>query len=117
MKHNLFFSTFMLTMILAMGAWAQDNKMPSPPAMAEGSIDGVKVKIEYHQPSARGRKMLGDHEPYGTVWRTGANETTSIEFMLFSQFRGKVSGRSLLTKQSSGVPSITRNRRTLFALK
>src|SRR5882762_3757374 len=80
MKRNLFFSTFMLAMVLAFGILAQDNKMPSPPGTAEGTIDGVKVKIEYHHPSARGRKMLGGHEPYGTVWRTGANETTSIEF-------------------------------------
>jgi len=67
-------------MVLAFGSWAQGNKMASPPATAEGIIHGVKVKIEYHKPSARGRKMLGGHDPYDKVWRTGANETTSIEF-------------------------------------
>jgi len=80
MKRNLFLSTFILALVMAYCARAQDNKMPSPPGTAEGTIAGIKVKIEYHQPSARGRKMLGGHEPYGTVWRTGANETTSIEF-------------------------------------
>jgi hypothetical protein len=89
MKCNPFFTTLLLAFALAFGAMAQDKKMPSPPATVEGIIDGVKIKIEYHQPSARGRKMLGGHEPYGTVWRTGANETTSIEFSGPVKFEGK----------------------------
>lgn len=65
----------------AVTALAQDDKSkrPSPPAVAEGTIDGVKVRIDYSAPSARGRKMLGGNEKYGEVWRTGANETTSFE--------------------------------------
>ncbi len=89
MKRKFFYSLFLLVMVLEFGALAQDNKMPSPPATAEGAIAGVKVKIEYHQPSARGRKMLGGHEPFGTVWRTGANETTSIEFSGPVKIEGK----------------------------
>ena len=59
---------------------AQDkSKRPSPPMMAEGSIDGVKIKVDYSAPSAKGRKMLGGMEAYGKVWRTGANEATVIE--------------------------------------
>jgi Protein of unknown function (DUF2911) len=87
MKRKFFFSTLLLAVVF--GAWAQDKKMPSPPALTEGSIDGVKVKIDYHQPSARGRKMLGGHEAFGTVWRTGANETTSIEFFSPAKVEGK----------------------------
>ena len=26
----------------------------------------------------RGRKMIGEHEPYGKVWRNGANEATTF---------------------------------------
>jgi hypothetical protein len=73
------FSLILLAFAATMGV-AQDQKMPSPPATAEGTIGNVKVKIDYHQPSARGRKMLGGINPYGEVWRTGANNTTSIEF-------------------------------------
>jgi hypothetical protein len=64
------------------GAFAQSDKSkrPSPPAVAEGTIDGVKVKVDYSQPSAKGRKVMGGLVPYGEVWRTGANEATVIEF-------------------------------------
>jgi hypothetical protein len=36
------------------------------------------AKIVYSRPSKKGRTMFGDKEPYGKVWRTGANETTEI---------------------------------------
>lgn len=59
---------------------AQEKKMSSPAATAEGTIDGVKVLVNYHQPSARGRKVMGALVPYKQVWRTGANATPSIVF-------------------------------------
>jgi hypothetical protein len=71
-------SIFLILFLLSLTSFAQ--KMASPPAKAEGTIDGVSVKIDYHQPSAKGRKMLGGINPYGEVWRTGANATTTIEF-------------------------------------
>lgn len=78
-----------LLLIGAGSVLAQDKKMPSPPASAEGTIGGVKVKIDYHQPSARGRKIMGGLVPYGDVWRTGANNTTSIEFSAPVKLEGK----------------------------
>ena len=51
----------------------------SPAATAEGKAGSVKVKIDYHQPSAKGRKIMGGLVPFGEVWRTGANETTTID--------------------------------------
>jgi len=68
-----------LVSMVAFGSFAQE-KPASPPAKVEGTIDGVKVTIDYHQPSAKGRKIMGGLVPYGEVWRTGANNTTSIEF-------------------------------------
>lgn len=76
---------FLVILTLVAGSFyvasAQDSgkKMASPPATAEGTIDGVQVKISYHQPSAKGRKIMGELVPFGKVWRTGANATTSIE--------------------------------------
>ena len=66
--------------ILAVASFAQEKKPSSPPATAEGTADGIKVRIDYHQPSMRGRKIMGGLVPYGQVWRTGANATTAIEF-------------------------------------
>lgn len=63
--------------------------MPSPPAKAEGVIDGVAITIDYHQPSARGRKIMGGLVPYGEVWRTGANTTTSINFAADAKIEGR----------------------------
>jgi hypothetical protein len=68
---------------------AQEKKMASPPATAEGTIDGIKVKVDYHQPSARGRKIMGSLVPFNQVWRTGANATTSIEFSDAVKVEGK----------------------------
>lgn len=67
---------------------AQDKPL-SPKETVEASIDGTKVSIVYCRPSARGRKMLGEKEPYGQVWRTGANEATTIEFDKAVTIEGK----------------------------
>ena len=52
--------------------------MPSPPAQAEVKLDGKNITVHYNAPSLRGRVMIGDHDPYGKVWRTGANPATSF---------------------------------------
>lgn len=56
------------------------SKRPSPPGTAEVVLHGKKITIEYNRPSLRGRKAVGgDLVPFGEVWRTGANEATSLE--------------------------------------
>jgi hypothetical protein len=60
---------------------AQQDKAqrPSPPGTAQVSFaDGKKVTINYSRPFAKGRKIYGGLVPYGKVWRTGANEATSL---------------------------------------
>lgn len=80
MKHTLF-----LLLILAFGfvstIHAQDDKSkrPSPPATATAVAGGKTITIDYSQPSVKGRKIWGGLVPYGEVWRTGANETTTFE--------------------------------------
>ena len=69
-------------------AFAQD-KPASPQATVEGKIGASKVKIVYCQPSARGRKIMGGLVPYGEVWRTGANDATTIEFDKPVKIEGK----------------------------
>jgi hypothetical protein len=68
------------TQAMAQGAMAQDkSKRPSPPASAECKFsDGKMIKIDYSSPRAKGRKIFGDLVPYGKVWRTGANEATTL---------------------------------------
>ena len=50
----------------------------SPPAMAEATLGDAKITIHYSRPSLRGRVMIGEHDPYDKVWRTGANPATSF---------------------------------------
>ena len=55
------------------------SKRPSPPVEKVGAIAGANVKINYGAPSVKGRTIWGDLVPYDQVWRTGANEATTIE--------------------------------------
>lgn len=56
---------------------------PSPADIAYFRPDGRNtdpvIKVTYGRPSKKGRTLLGGTEPYGKVWRTGANETTEIK--------------------------------------
>jgi len=68
-------SGFLMITLLASLSWAQE----SPPSSAENTVDGVKIKIDYHAPKVKGRTIWGGLEPYDKVWRTGANNATTIE--------------------------------------
>jgi hypothetical protein len=68
---------------------AQDKKPLSPKETVKGSVGGSDVEIVYCRPSARGRKMIGEKEPFGQVWRTGANKATTIEFSKPVKIEGK----------------------------
>lgn len=39
-----------------------------------------KISITYSRPNVKGRKIFGGINPYGQVWRTGANAATTINF-------------------------------------
>jgi Protein of unknown function (DUF2911) len=50
----------------------------SPPAETSLTVAGKTIRINYSAPSMRGRKIFGGLEPYGRVWRAGANEATAL---------------------------------------
>lgn len=52
----------------------------SPSTMTLGRIGVTDVTIMYGSPAVNGREIWGGLVPYGEVWRTGANEATTIEF-------------------------------------
>lgn len=43
-----------------------------------GDRTPVRITIDYGQPHARGRTIVGQVIPFDTPWRTGANEATSL---------------------------------------
>jgi hypothetical protein len=52
----------------------------SPHVRAEWTIDGANISIEYGRPYLKGRTLhQGDLVPYGQVWRTGADEATTLK--------------------------------------
>ena len=61
-------------------SFAQDETKPSPPATASGKIGDVAVTVNYSSPAVKGRTIWGELVPYGEVWRTGANDATTITF-------------------------------------
>ena len=70
-----------LVFLCSFVAAAQETKAPaSPPATATAKIGAADVTIKYSSPSVKGRKVWGELVPYGKVWRTGANEATTITF-------------------------------------
>ncbi|MGE5106593.1 MAG: DUF2911 domain-containing protein [Sphingobacteriales bacterium] len=60
---------------------AQDLKIPQPSTLQQIQQDfGVgQITITYSRPNTKGRKIFGEMEPYGKVWRTGANAATKIK--------------------------------------
>ncbi|MCX6169562.1 MAG: DUF2911 domain-containing protein [Ignavibacteriales bacterium] len=53
---------------------------PSPNASVSQTIGYTTIAIKYCRPGVKGRKILGEVVPYNKVWRTGANESTTIQF-------------------------------------
>lgn len=79
MRANLFYT--LLLSLIATGLFAQIRTPAASPAASVSQAVGLtKVTINYSRPSAKGRKIFGDLVPLGKVWRTGANEITTIRF-------------------------------------
>ena len=80
-----FFKTLSITLALLASlimAKAQGALVPQPSSGQTIVQDfGLgKVMLTYSRPNLKGRKIFGILEPYGQVWRTGANSATTINF-------------------------------------
>ena len=67
---------------LCLPAIAQTIKTPSPstPQFVKQDFGLSSIELSYSRPDMRGRKIFGDLVPYGKVWRTGANQATTLTF-------------------------------------
>lgn len=65
------------------------SKRESPPKEDAFDINGVKVSVVWGAPKVKDRVIWGNLVPYGEVWRTGANEATTIEFDKDAKVNGK----------------------------
>lgn len=64
--------------LLAQEATPAPRVAISPRAAEEIAVGPGKMRVEYARPFARGRKIFGGLVPWGKVWRTGANEATTL---------------------------------------
>ena len=53
---------------------------PSTTQIIKQNFGLSSVELSYSRPNAKGRKVMGDLVPFGKVWRTGANQATTLTF-------------------------------------
>jgi hypothetical protein len=90
---TIFKTLLFLTIVSSspLGLTAQELKMPqASTAQTITQAFGLgSITINYSRPNTKGRKIFGGLEPYGSVWRTGANSATTITTTEAIQLEGK----------------------------
>jgi hypothetical protein len=68
--------------MLACSVYAQTPRIPeaSPTETIIQDFGLGKITITYSRPAVKGRVIFGGINPWGQVWRTGANSATTINF-------------------------------------
>jgi len=81
---NLFMLKIFFTTIAAVILFSADAQLktpaPSPPQTIKQDFGLSAIELSYSRPGMKGRKIFGDLVPYGKIWRTGANNATTITF-------------------------------------
>ena len=82
MKRIYFYMAAVLIACASQNSYAQSLKVPqlSSSQTITQELGLGKITLTYSRPNVKGRKIFGAMEPYGTVWRTGANAATIIQF-------------------------------------
>ncbi len=122
MKRTLAIALLLLFTTGMMLAQAAPKARPSPAGTAEFAFaDGKKVTIAYSRPYTKDpktgevRKIYGGLVPFDKVWRTGANEATSLKTDADLDINGtKVPAGSytIYTSPSSGTWKLIVNKQT-----
>jgi DUF2911 family protein len=87
----------------------------SPRDTVRATIGGARLTIDYGRPAKRGREIFGGVEPWGGVWRTGANAATQLETSAPLVIAGKTipAGKyTLWTLLDQHAPMLIVNRQT-----
>ena len=71
----------LLTLIIVTSSFAQLKSPNASPRSNILQIIGlVSVNLDYSRPSKKSREIFGGLVPYNKIWRTGANNPTTISF-------------------------------------
>jgi hypothetical protein len=68
------------TLTTVAAAQQVDFPRPSPNASISQLVGITDIELHYSRPGVKGRAIWGGLVPYDQVWRTGANENTTIRF-------------------------------------
>ncbi len=87
---NIFIMCLAVCCLAANASYAQlKTPSPSPGQTVKQDFALSSVEVSYSRPGVKGRKIFGELVPYGKVWRTGANQATTITFGEDVSFGGK----------------------------
>ena len=79
----------LLTLFAIMLAGTVSYAQPSHPKSPHDTVKTKDITITYGRPYKKGREIFGKLEPYGKVYRCGADEATQITFAKDVTFGGK----------------------------
>lgn len=80
MLKKLFLCTSVCALILSADAQPLRTPQPSTTQTIKQDLGIGSVELSYSRPGVKGRKIFGDLVPFGKVWRTGANNATTLTF-------------------------------------
>lgn len=87
---KLILSTLLICTFFLVQTSAQiQTPSPSPSAKIMQTVGLTDVTIDFSRPSKKGRELFVDVEKWGSMWRTGANSATTIEFSDDVKIEGK----------------------------
>ena len=81
--------TFFICAFLVSSVGIAQAPIASPRDSVSGTIGGSTIKINFGSPGVKGRKIFGGLEPYGKIWRAGANQMTTFETSKDIEVEGK----------------------------
>jgi hypothetical protein len=77
---KLILAAFAVFMMFAAEAQNLNTPQPSPTQTVKQNFGLSSIELSYSRPGMKGRKIFGDLVPFGKVWRTGANQATTLTF-------------------------------------
>jgi len=77
---KLIFSIVAICAFIAVNSQTIKTPLPSPPQTIKQDFGISSIELSYSRPGVKGRKIFGDLVPFGKVWRTGANNATTLTF-------------------------------------
>ena len=94
--------------VLSTGAVPEaQQQRASPHETVSATIGGAKVSIAYGRPYMKGRAIFGGLVPWDRVWRTGADEATTLttdKMLMFGNLHVSAGSVTLWTQPSEKGP-------------